>query len=134
MAKGHTSSGKCVAADIAAIAQASTIVDGVGFTSQPFEVWDVQKLVVQGYVEGEDGAANGDVDFVFVGSLDGTLWDTIAIATLTITMAGTAQIVESLQINVEGYHSIKLLSIQNKDASKDAEAVNVQWGKAFGGY
>jgi len=134
MGQGSHAREKFIASDIAAIPQATTYVEGTDFTGLVIEVWDVDVGVIQGFVTGEATGANGDVDFLVVGSLDGVNWDTVAIATLTLTMSGANAIVESAQLNVEGYHSIKLLSIENKDAAKDATLVNLWFGKAYGGY
>lgn len=112
------------------IAQATTVVHGTGFTSRDLPVWDVEMVVLQGQITGE-AAANGDVDFIFVGSVDGINFDTIGIKTLTLTMIGATPVNESVQLDVTGYKKIRLLSIQNKDAAKDA-TVQVVWGKGYG--
>jgi len=127
---GNHSSGPMIPAGPLTIAQATTVVHGTGFTSRDLPVWDVEMVVLQGQITGE-AAANGDVDFIFVGSVDGINFDTIGIKTLTLTMIGATPVNESVQLDVTGYKKIRLLSIQNKDAAKDA-TVQVVWGKGYG--
>lgn len=132
MGVGSHSQGVFITGGVAEIAKASTIVDGVGFTSNVLKVWDVDAVMVQADLAGEAGA-NGDLDFVLVGSVDPDgVWDTVAAFTLTATLNGATIVRESLQIDVRGYCYVKLYSIQNKDASKKAITVNLRWGKAYG--
>lgn len=134
--KGNYSNGKFIATDHASLALSTTIVDGGGsghFDSIVVPVWDVKKLVIQGKTTGGNASAVSDVIFILAGRIgEAGLWDTVAAFTLTLTQNGTTQVVESGQIDVQGFHDIKLLSIENEDSSYTATILNVFWGKAYG--
>lgn len=133
LSKGDHSNGVFITGGLAEVAKATTVTDGDGFTSNVLQVWDTDVVMIQAVLTGEGAGANGDVDFKVVGSVnsDGS-WDTIAAWTLVATMIDDTVVRESLQLDVRGFHSIKLLSIQNKDSAKKATLVNVRWGKAYG--
>ncbi len=121
-----------VPTDITAIAQASTITHGTDYTSFKLDVTDVDTIVLQGKATGENASATGAVTFTIVGTLDDSLWDTVAVATLAVTMASTAQIVKSDPLDVRGYRFIRCASVANADATYDALVVNLRWGKGIG--
>jgi len=130
MATGAQSSGQFLASSIASIAAATKTTN---FTSLVVPVWDVLELMLQGEVTGGNASADGEVDFVLAGRIkDGGTWDTVAAFTLTLDLNGTTAVLESGQIDVQGFHSLKLLSVENKDASYTATLVNLNWGKSYG--
>jgi len=128
----HVNGQMIPAGDVASIAAATTITDGAGFVSHKLPVWDTEWVVFQGHVTGGNASASGQVDFNIVGTVDGVLWDTVTVLTLTITMAGVAQIVQSDPVDVSGLRMVKIKSIQNKDATYTATLVGLHWGKAYG--
>jgi len=131
MSKNH-SQRNFIASDIASIAKATTITEGTDFDSQVIDVTDVDVIVLQGKVTGGNASASGNVTFTILGTLDDSLWDTVAVATLVIAMSGASQIVQSDPLDVRGYRSLKLGSIQNADASYTATVVNLKCGKSYG--
>ena len=121
-----------VPTDYTSIAASDTVVDGTDYTSYQLDVTDIDSIILQGKVTGGNASANGDVTFNILGCLDGSLWDTITVATVTVTMSGASQIVESDPLDVRGYRLIKLGSVGNADASYAALLANLRWGKSYG--
>jgi len=120
-----------VVTDIAALAFGATVVDGTDYTSFVLDVTDVDVVVLQGKVTGV-ATSDGAIDYVILGTLDGVLWDTVAVATLSVTQAGAAKIVKSDPLDVRGYRAIKVGSVKNNDASYIATLMNLKWGKSYG--
>lgn len=134
MARGNHSNGVFVTNGIAEIGTSATVVDGVGFTSLVVPVWDVKKMMVQGELKAESGGSSDVVFTLFGRAKDGGDWDTIAAFALTLAMDSTTMVYESGLIEVQGFHSIKLYSVENEDASEKALLVNLNWGKAYGSW
>ena len=128
MGKGNHATGPFIATDIASIAAATTTTS---FTAVEVPVWDIETIALMAFVTGGHASASGAVDFNFVGSVDGVTWGTNIVKTVTVTMSGAAKIVKTDQLDMTGYHSLKLYSIQNKDANYTATLVNVWWGKNY---
>ncbi len=126
------SNGVFISAEIASIAASDTIYPPGDYIAYDVPMSDIlTSLAVQVTVTGGNASASGDVDFNLIGSVDGVVWDTITALTVTITMAGTATIVKSDQLDVGGYKYLRLGSIQNKDGSYTATLVHARWGKSF---
>jgi len=123
-----------IASDIASLTAASTFTDGTAneYDSEEIDVTDIDRVVLQGRVTGENASANGDITFNVLGSLDGVLWDTAIVATVTVTMTGTTQAVKSDPLDVKGYRLLKLGTIGNDDASYAGLLVNLKCGKSYG--
>lgn len=123
-----------IASDIASLTKASTFTDGTAneYDSLVIDVTDVDQVVLQGRVTGAHGSATGDITFNILGSMDGVLWDTVIVATVTVTMTGTTQAVKSDPLDVRGYRFLKLGTIGNDDASYAGLLVNLKCGKSYG--
>jgi len=133
MGRGNHAAGLFIATNVASIAAATTILSPT-FTPTIVEVWDTwDKLAVQVFATGGNASASGDVTATFLCSLDGVNWDSLPAVTAHVTMSGVAARCETAWIDVTNVHSIKLYSLQNADASYTATAVNVRWGKNYGG-
>lgn len=126
------SHGDFIATDIASIAANTTFTHAAAseYTSLVVAVYDVDYITLQGRATGETGS-DEDVDFNIVGTLDEVLWDTIVIATISLTLAGAVQIVESDPLDVRGLRAIRLATVENKDDAA-VTLVNLKWGKSFG--
>jgi len=120
-----------VVTDIASLGTTTTVVDGTGYTSYVLDVTDVDVIVLQGKVTGV-ASSTGAIDYVILGTLDGVLWDTVAVATVSVTQAGAAKIVSSDPLDVRGYRAIKVGSVKNNDGSYIATLMNLKWGKSYG--
>ena len=123
-----------IASDIDSLTEASTFTDGTTneYDSVVIDVTDVDRVVLQGRVTGENASADGDITFNILGSVDGVLWDTVIVATVTVTMNGTTQVVKSDPLNTRGYRLLKLGTIGNDDTTYAGEAVNLKCGKSYG--
>jgi len=120
-----------VVTDIASLAAAATVVDGTDYTSYVLDVTDIDVVALQAKVTGV-ADSTGAIDYVILGTLDGVLWDTVAVATVSVTQAGAAKIVLSDPLDVRGYRAIKVGSVKNNDGSKTATLMNLKWGKSYG--
>lgn len=103
------------------------------FTSEEIPVSDVESLRIQGRATGANAAANGNVTFKLIATLDGVKWDTEYFKTLQLTLNGTTEVVKSDIVDVRGIEKVRLQAIQNQDATYAANAVNLRWGKTYGG-
>jgi len=122
---------KFLASDYAEIAADDTVVNVTDFTSLDQEVWDVDAVMLEAYLTPESGA-DEDVVFTFQRCMDGTNFSDQAVTQITITMTGTAQLRECVQLDVRGVHSLRLYSIFNDDAQKKATLCNALVSKTYG--
>lgn len=106
---------------------ASTTHSVTANEQKALDVAGVTEVTFSVKVTGADASASGDVDFNFIG-YNGTDWDTVAFATVTVTINGTTAAIKSLDKTIGSREQIKLLNIQNKDASY---GVTVNYVKAM---
>ena len=130
MSEGLSVHGKFVGADVADIGEGATLTNGTGFSSVELKVWDTDSLLTQAYAAGEAGA-NGILDFNFVGSVDGSTWDTASFAHIHVTMNGATPVVVSGELDVSMYVKVRLQTIVNNDGAKHGKGMNVNWGKKY---
>jgi len=135
MSKGRSSKGKFIATDITTIAPAADADEGTEFDSVEVAVWDVFEIALQMRVTGGHANCALTVDFDIVSSLDGVTWDTVKIATITATLNGTTAVLKTSILDVTPYNFIKLFKVTNNEtvAGRTATAVNLWWGKSYGG-
>lgn len=122
---------KFLASDLAEIIADATVTDGNGITSKRIQVWDVDAVMLEAYLTPESGADTA-VTFTFQRSMDGVTWCDQSVTTIEITMTGTAQLREAVQLDVRGVHSLRLYSVFNDDAAKKATLVNALVSKTYG--
>jgi len=111
--------------DISSIAAASKHTT----PSNALNVQGSKKIAVHVKAAGENASIAGDVDVRFIASVDGTNFDTQVFSTLTLTKTDTASERATAIVEVEGVHSIKVLEIENKDATYAVQDVNVYIGR-----
>lgn len=114
---------------ISSIGAATEIVNVTDYDSLDLDVSGVDRIVFQCEAKGGNASASGTVDFNFAASLDKSTFDTDPILTITVTMSGVAVIRGTEGLDVRGIHILRLISIENKDASYAATLVQCRWGK-----
>jgi len=108
-------------ADVANIAQSGTY--NTGSNINEIYIGGSDYVDIQMKVTGE-AAANGVVTFNWLLTNDNTSYPTVASFQSVITMTSNTITKEGKQYFIGGYKYMKLLSITNGDAAKDATAVN----------
>ena len=80
------------------------------------------------YATGHAAGAAGDVDFDFVVSPDGLIFDTEPFVTVSVTLDGTDTVQKSQYIFLAGAHSLQWSRVENKDAAVAADNLNAVAG------
>lgn len=80
------------------------------------------------YATGAAAGANGDVDFDFVVSPDGLVFDTQPFVTVTVTLSGTDTVQASKYVPLAGAHSLQWSRVENKEPVVAADNLNAVAG------
>ena len=133
MGKGLSSSGLMIPAGVISSIAAAGQADHPGdYTSYDLDVSDVDRIVFQCEATGGNASATGEVHFNFVATLNGTDWDTDPVLEIAVTLAGVATIRGTEGLDCRGMRTLRLLFVENNDASYTATNVQCLWGKTYG--
>ena len=114
------------AADLASLAAAT--VDANPSQGMTARVGSAEGVLLTVYATGHAAGAVGVVDFDFVVSPDGLIFDTTPFVTISLTLSGITTVQKSQYVSLAGAHSLQWSRVENKDAAVAADNINAVAG------
>ena len=116
----------CRDIDLASLAAAA--VDSNPSQGRTINVGSAEGVLLTVYATGAAAGAVGAVDFDFVLSPDGLIYDTEPFTTVTVTLSGTDTVQASAYVPLAGAHSLQWSRVENTDAAVAANNLNAVAG------